>query len=301
MLANRFQELLPKDVVLRTPHTLNEKNLKAPAKVMSTPKHKDIRPRLRLFPYRTKSKRWVLFCATDTLSQAQQCFKLTPIAPDSLPETAYSWARSQLSQILKANENIHLTFQSNDSSDADLLAHLASFLYSNTVCVDNDVLLNWRKASFTFGSELLQALITNEEANLANLACLSPKLLASMDTLFDCLKDAFKLQVQAVLLSTPASAKSTQSSPDQMQAMIHKLQETWSDSDIDARLRAQGVAIETMRPARRQLRRMQLLREIASGLAQSQLKAFTNRASPIMKNMSTPAYVSGNVFHRCCP
>ena len=50
MLANRFQPFLPRDVVLLTPHTLHGKNIAVPAKLLSTPKQKDTRPRLRLYP-----------------------------------------------------------------------------------------------------------------------------------------------------------------------------------------------------------------------------------------------------------
>ena len=50
MLANRFHPLLPEDVVMLTPHTLHGKNIAVPAKLLSTPKHKAVRPRLRFYP-----------------------------------------------------------------------------------------------------------------------------------------------------------------------------------------------------------------------------------------------------------
>ena len=127
----------------------------------------------------------MLFCATDTLSEPQQCFKLTTIAPDGLPLAAYDWARSHLSRTLKAKHNELLSFLSRGSSDADLFAHLASFLHSKTVCVDDAVLYSWRKAAWNFGAELLHALTVHDDANLAYLACLSPALLTSMGTLFE--------------------------------------------------------------------------------------------------------------------
>ena len=251
MLANRFQPLLPEDVVMLTPHTLHGKNIALPAKLLSTPKHKAVRPRLRLYPYRTQSKRWVLFCAEDTVSEPDRCFKLTTIAPDGLALTAFDWARNHLSRTLNAAHGEVLTFHSTGSSDADLFAHLACFLKNNAVCVDDAVLYSWRAATSHFGTELLQALTAHEDANLAYLACLCPTLLASMATLFDSLKDAFQLQAQAPTSTKVASGKPMQTWNASSSEIVRKLRETWSDSDIDARLRARGEDVDNMPPQRK--------------------------------------------------
>ena len=196
MLASRFQTLLPEEVVLLMPHVLQGKNnISAPAKLLSTPQHKAVRPRLRFLPYRSQSKRWVLFCVDDDLAAPERRFKLTTLVPESVAQAAFDWARNHLMRTLPAEPGDIVTFESSGSSDADLFAHLASFLHNRAVCEDAAVLQCWRAASLHFGTELLQALQAHEDANFSYLALRCPRLRHAADTLFDALKDAFGLQV----------------------------------------------------------------------------------------------------------
>ena len=164
-----------------------------------------------------------------------------------------------------------MTFHSTGSSDADLFAHLACFLNSNAVCSDDAVLYSWRAATLNFGTELLQALTAHEDANLAYLACLCPALLASMDMLFDSLKDAFQLQAPAPASTKLASAKPRQKGNAATSEIFSKLRETWTDSDIDARLRARGEDVDKLTPAKKKLRRWRLLHDLAADPALSPL------------------------------
>ena len=136
--AGIFRKYLPASIDLLSPYLLNKLcNKAAEGEEPALPAPARRRPRVQIYPYRTKSKHWILyFVENKTADSEDDCSaSISVLAAKNAPEEAYSFATHYLSRALATKEiRAHLVAPM-ESADVVIFDHMISYINTHATSV----------------------------------------------------------------------------------------------------------------------------------------------------------------------